>query len=82
MRGGVVLAFDASHYFEHMEQARGFTLMYHLGHALEGYDTPRRLAESPTHIVPGHDPLVMKRYPSVSPEPDGIAATLDVDPIA
>jgi glyoxylase-like metal-dependent hydrolase (beta-lactamase superfamily II) len=80
-RGWVVLASDASHYYEHMEQGRGFTLMYHLGQALEGYDTLRRLAESPRHIVPGHDPLVMKRYPAVSPKLDGIAVRLDVDPL-
>jgi hypothetical protein len=55
--------------------------MYHLGQALEGYDTLRRLADSPQHIVPGHDPLVMKRYPAVSPELDGIAVRLDVDPL-
>jgi glyoxylase-like metal-dependent hydrolase (beta-lactamase superfamily II) len=76
----VVLASDASHYYEHMEQGRGFPLMYHLGQALEGYDTLRRVADSPRHIVPGHDPLVMKRYPAVSPELDGIAVRLDVDP--
>jgi glyoxylase-like metal-dependent hydrolase (beta-lactamase superfamily II) len=80
-RGWVVLASDASHYYEHMEQGRGFPLMYHLGQALEGYDTLRRLADSPRHIVPGHDPLVMKRYPAVSPELDGIAVRLDVDPL-
>ncbi len=80
-RGWVVLASDASHYYEHMEQGRGFPLMYHLGEALEGYDTLRRLAQSPQHIIPGHDPLVMKRYPAVSPELDGIAVRLDVDPV-
>jgi hypothetical protein len=35
---------------------------------------------SPQHIVPGHDPLVMKRYPAVSAELEGIAVRLDVAP--
>jgi hypothetical protein len=54
--------------------------MFNLGDALEGYDTLRRLAESPRHIVPGHDPLVMARYPAVSKALEGIAVRLDVSP--
>jgi glyoxylase-like metal-dependent hydrolase (beta-lactamase superfamily II) len=79
-RGWVMLASDATHYYEHMEQGRCFTTMYNLGDALEGYDTLRRLAESPQHIIPGHDPLVMTRYPAVSKELEGIAVRLDVNP--
>jgi hypothetical protein len=48
---------------------------------LEGYDTLRRLADSPKHIIPGHDPLVMARYPAVSKELEGIAVRLDVMPV-
>jgi len=38
------------------------------------------LAPSEDHIVPGHDPLVMKLYPAVSPELEGIVVRLDVPP--
>jgi glyoxylase-like metal-dependent hydrolase (beta-lactamase superfamily II) len=79
-RGWVVLASDATHYYEHMEKGRCFTNMYSLGDALQGYDTLRRLADSPRHIIPGHDPLVMTRYPAVSKELEGIAVRLDVMP--
>ena len=79
-RGWVVLASDAAHYYEHMEAGRVFTSMYNLGDALEGYDTLRRIADSPRHIIPGHDPLVMARYPAVSQELEGIAVRLDVMP--
>jgi glyoxylase-like metal-dependent hydrolase (beta-lactamase superfamily II) len=79
-RGWVVLASDAAHYYEHMEAGRCFTSMYNLGDALEGYDTLRRLAASPRHIIPGHDPLVMARYPAVSRELEGIAVRLDAAP--
>jgi hypothetical protein len=33
---------------------------------VEGYARMRELAESPAHIVPGHDPLVFERYPAPS----------------
>jgi len=80
-RSWVVLASDASHYYEHMEQGRCFPLVFDLAEVLEGYDTLRRLAASPKHIIPGHDPLVLKRYPPVSKELAGIAVRLDVDPV-
>ena len=80
-RGWVVLASDASHYYEHMEKERCFPLVYDVGEMIEGYATLRRLAASPKHIIPGHDPLVLQRYPAVSPELKGIAVRLDVDPL-
>jgi glyoxylase-like metal-dependent hydrolase (beta-lactamase superfamily II) len=79
-RGWVMLASDASHYYEHFEQNRCFPLVYHVGEMLEGFARLKQLADSPRHIVPGHDPLVMRRYPAVSPELAGIVARLDVEP--
>ncbi|HZN22816.1 MAG TPA: N-acyl homoserine lactonase family protein [Burkholderiales bacterium] len=79
-RGWVVLASDASHYYEHFEKGRVFPTVYNVAETLEGYDKLRRLAESPQHIVPGHDPLVMSRYPAVSRELEGIAVRLDAMP--
>ena len=46
---------------------------------LEGYETLRRLAESVDHIVPGHDPMVVERYPAARPGLDGVVR-LDVAP--
>lgn len=80
-RGWVVLASDATHYYEHIETGRCFPSILDLSRVLEGYDTLRRLADSPRHIIPGHDPLVMARYPAVSKELEGIAVRLDVMPI-
>ena len=79
-RGWVVLASDTSHYYEHFEQYRVFPTTFHLGEVMKGYETLRRLADSLQHIVPGHDPLVMKRYPSPAKELDGIVARLDLAP--
>jgi glyoxylase-like metal-dependent hydrolase (beta-lactamase superfamily II) len=79
-RGWVVLASDASHYYEHFETGRCFPTVVDVGGVLEGYDVLHRLADSRRHIVPGHDPLVMARYPAVSKALEGIAVRLDVAP--
>ena len=79
-RGWVVLASDASHFYENMERTAPFPIVYNVGDMLEGYRKLRRLAESGKHIIPGHDPLVMERYPAAEPALDGIAVRLDVEP--
>jgi glyoxylase-like metal-dependent hydrolase (beta-lactamase superfamily II) len=79
-RGWVVLASDTTHYYEHFEQRRCFPITYHVGDVMDGYDTLLKLAASPQHVIPGHDPLVMTRYPAVSPALAGIAVRLDVAP--
>jgi glyoxylase-like metal-dependent hydrolase (beta-lactamase superfamily II) len=79
-RGRVVLASDASHYYEHFEHDRCFPLVYSVGDVLQGYRRLKALAASPAHIVPGHDPLVMERYPSAGPGLDGIVVRLDAEP--
>src|SRR5271156_2841966 len=79
-RGWVVLASDASHLYANIEQGRPFPVVHDVGDMLEGYETIRRLASSPNHIIPGHDPLVLKRYPVAAPRLEGIAVRLDVEP--
>ncbi len=79
-RGWVVLASDASHYYEHFEKGRVFPTVFNIGETLEGYRKLQRLAASPEHIIPGHDPLVMARYPAPSAELQGVAVRLDVMP--
>jgi glyoxylase-like metal-dependent hydrolase (beta-lactamase superfamily II) len=79
-RGWVVLASDASHYYANMEEVRPFPIVFHMGEMLEAYRTLRQLADSPDHIVPGHDPLVLKRYPAPKPDQKGVVARLDVQP--
>ncbi len=81
-RGWVVLASDAAHLYANIEQVRPYPIIYNLGEMLEGYETLKRLASSPAHIVPGHDPLVMKRYPAAKPGLEGVAVRLADDPRA
>jgi glyoxylase-like metal-dependent hydrolase (beta-lactamase superfamily II) len=81
-RGYVVLASDATHLYRHMDEGRVFPTTYNLAEVLEGYNTLRRLASSPRHIVPGHDPLVRERYPAARPGLEGWVLKLDEEPRA
>jgi hypothetical protein len=47
---------------------------------LEGFAELKRLATSPRHVIPGHDPLVLQRYPAAEAGLEGIAVRLDVEP--
>ncbi|GHC78226.1 N-acyl homoserine lactonase family protein [Limoniibacter endophyticus] len=78
-RGPVVLASDASHYYEHIEQNRAFSVFENLSDLMEGYRTVKRLAPSMQHIVPGHDPKVFERYPAVQGM-EGWAIRVDLPP--
>jgi hypothetical protein len=69
----VVLASDASHYYENMEAARPFPIVLDVAAMLEGHRRLRREAESPEHVIPGHDPLVLHRYPQLPGDAHGIA---------
>lgn len=76
--GPVLLASDASHYYANFEQARPFPIVVHVGEMLEGYDRMRRLITEPSRIVPGHDPLVMERFPAPETKLEGAVARLDL----
>jgi glyoxylase-like metal-dependent hydrolase (beta-lactamase superfamily II) len=78
-RGWVVLASDAAHYYENFEEHRPFIIVHDVEATLRGYDRLKALAGSPAHVIPGHDPRVLERYPAV-PGLDGIAARLDLAP--
>ena len=79
-RGPVVLASDTTHLYAHVEQGRVFPITYSVGEVLEGYETLKRLAGTMNRIVPGHDPLVLDRYPAARPGLEGWVARLDVEP--
>ena len=64
-RGWVILAADAAHYYEEIEQLRPFPTLHDLAAMYKGYETVNRLADSPEHVIPGHDALVMERYPAI-----------------
>lgn len=81
-RGWLVLASDASHFYANMEQGRSFPVVYNLGDMYEGHRTCFALADRPENVIPGHDPLVMRRYPPLRTDLAGKIVRLDADPIA
>ena len=58
------------------------TIVYNVADMLEGHRRLNQLAASPRHIVPGHDPLVMRRYAAPGRELEGVAVRLDTEPAA
>ena len=79
-RGWAVLASDVTHYYENMETGRPFTAAFNIGDMLKAYDALRAHAPSLHHIIPGHDPLIMRQYPAPRPELEGVVVRLDVMP--
>lgn len=76
-RGLVVLASDASHYYDNMEKNMPYPLVFNVGDTLEAFRRIKELACSTEHVIPGHDPLVLKKYPAPRPELEGWIARLD-----
>jgi glyoxylase-like metal-dependent hydrolase (beta-lactamase superfamily II) len=76
-RGWLVLASDASHFYANMEQGRPFPIVWSVADMVDGYERLRSLAASREHIIPGHDPLVMQRYPAPDRSLEGVAVRLD-----
>ena len=42
-----------------LESGRPFPIVFNSAEMLEGFEIIKRLASSPAHIIPGHDPLVL-----------------------
>jgi len=76
--GPVVLASDASHFYENFEKGKVFPITIDIADVLDGYSRLVALAASPRRVVPGHDPLVLQRYPALNRETEGIVHRLDV----
>lgn len=80
-RGWLVLASDAAHYYANLERELAYPVVFNIGDMMAGYDTVRRLADSEDHIVPGHDPRVLRIYPAAADDTEGWIARLDLPPI-
>jgi len=79
-RGNVILASDAAHFYANMETANPFPVVYNVADMLQGHKRLYQLADTQAHVVPGHDPLVLARYPAASSTLDGIVHRLDTAP--
>lgn len=79
-RGHLVLASDASHYLENLRNRSPFPIVADMRQMLDGYERIEALADSPGHIVAGHDPAVMTQYRRAE-LPGGVEAVSLADPV-
>src|SRR5271165_4066736 len=76
-RGQLVLASDAMHYYENLAAENPFPVLVNVIDYIESLRTVRRLADGPDHIIPGHDPRVLTRFPAALPD----VAALHLEPV-
>lgn len=75
--GPVVLASDVVHFYENIENRRPFFITIDQEATLKSYDRLVSLAGGLKNVIPGHDPLIMKRYPAWKPDTEGLVHRLD-----
>jgi glyoxylase-like metal-dependent hydrolase (beta-lactamase superfamily II) len=75
-RGWVVLGSDSAHFYANLTPGRPFPILDDLDAYVEAQRTALRLASSPQHFIPGHDPLVLSRYPRAR---DGLEDVVRLD---
>jgi glyoxylase-like metal-dependent hydrolase (beta-lactamase superfamily II) len=78
-RGWLVLASDAAHFYANMDEGRPFPIVHDVAAMLEGHRALKALASADDLVIPGHDPLVLARFPPARPELAGHIARLDAD---
>jgi len=79
-RGPVVLASDAIHFWANLQRQTPFPVVADVVGYLEALRRLRELAPSIDHIIPGHDPGVLERFPAQADTRDIVR--LDLAPIA
>ena len=79
-RGWVVLAGDASHFWRNIRNRNPFPVVVDVARMLRGFDIINGLADGPDHVIPGHDPLILKKFPALDGNPEIVR--LDLPPIA
>lgn len=79
-RGFVVLASDASHFYDNFEGLAPYPIVADVPAMIRGFERVEQLASSRRHVIPGHDPLVMARYPAASEATAGTVVRLDAEP--
>lgn len=74
--GYVVLASDASHFYENIESDRPFSVLNQLPGMYDAFDRINELADGPELVVAGHDPRVLERFPPAGEGLEGLAARI------
>jgi glyoxylase-like metal-dependent hydrolase (beta-lactamase superfamily II) len=63
VRGQAVIASDASHFYENLEDDRPSPLVHDMTGVYGAFDTIRALCRPEGFYLPGHDPGLMRRHP-------------------
>jgi glyoxylase-like metal-dependent hydrolase (beta-lactamase superfamily II) len=79
-RGIVVLASDATHFYENFACRSPFPICYSEEDTLASYERLEQLADSQDHVIPGHDPMVRALYPAPESGLKGWVCRLDERP--
>lgn len=80
-RGWMVLASDASHFYENWRAQKLFPIVVDAEAMVQGFRRLPRLVDHATMVIPGHDPLVRAHYPLVAGDAEGACVhRLDVAP--
>ena len=79
-RGWVVLAGDASHFWYNIRKRKPFVILHSLERMIEGWVKCEELADGPDHIVPGHDPEVLRRFPKIPGDENTVQLHLPPSP--
>jgi glyoxylase-like metal-dependent hydrolase (beta-lactamase superfamily II) len=61
--GPVVLASDATHFYENLHSDHPYAIVDSLPAMHAAFDRMRSMVDDPALIVPGHDPMVLERFP-------------------
>lgn len=64
--GAVIVASDATHFYENFEESRPFAVLDSVSGSLDTFRLLRTLTDDPSLIVPGHDPQVLDRFPPLN----------------
>ena len=79
--GWLVLASDAVHLYANRDLANPFPIVHNVTDMVAGYARLDALASNRDLIIPGHDPLVLSRFPCPIKEFEGELVRLDQGPI-
>jgi glyoxylase-like metal-dependent hydrolase (beta-lactamase superfamily II) len=81
-RGQVLLASDSTHFYANFETSSPFPIVANVTAMMESFSRLSVLADSKDHIIPGHDPLVRKKYAPLSQKLGDVVFRLDesIDP--
>lgn len=64
-RGRLVIASDASHFYDNIYDDRPYAIVHHLPSMYDAFDRVLAEAGSISRVIPGHDPDVLRQFPAV-----------------